>query len=366
MFAVGVVVHESRVRQHAEVECVGSVHTFIRRRLRTILEAAGLDWQSVIRDRLSCWLHGTVDVDGWLRQFELLGSNRWIGETLLQFADIWDSNRLAAALGLPDAATLDLDRTTTFAVNRFVAGKSADIIANMAKKRTGGVVSDLAEAIRMHRFSKITVLEDCLLSGTEATRVVEQLLGGGVHRERKSDQVDSAYLQDCVVHLRYALVADWGKARLASFLHDRQINMRFVHDETPTMFAIEVLSAEGLKAVQEQRILASDSSVADEEFVVPLAFRPAVWKDDVNLRTRAMDMCRSVGEQLIRAFVRTKGWSWSDRRIADAALGAWRQGLLVVFAHSVPKETLPLLWARGEVKWGRRRLQWKPLLPCAE
>lgn len=58
-------------------------------------------------------------------------------------------------------------------------------------------------------------------------------------------------------------------------------------------------------------------------------------------------------------------WDWSETRLEQAGLGVYRHGLCLVFQHSIPKETIPLLWAEGDVMWDSQSCHWKPLFENA-
>jgi hypothetical protein len=51
----------------------------------------------------------------------------------------------------------------------------------------------------------------------------------------------------------------------------------------------------------------------------------------------------------------------SDADVARFALGGGGFASTTVFARSVPKVCLPMLWLDGEVSIGTRKVTWKPL-----
>ena len=103
--------------------------------------------------------------------------------------------------------------------------------------------------------------------------------------------------------------------------------------------------------------------------VVPFAFQDDKgWKDPASL-LRARAFCAKVGEQLWLSYITRKNFdlvAWPDDRIRRCALGMEGLGLTFAFPHSVPKASLPVLWARGRVTLNGVSIDWVPLLPNAD
>jgi hypothetical protein len=86
-------------------------------------------------------------------------------------------------------------------------------------------------------------------------------------------------------------------------------------------------------------------------------------------RKGIVSLCKAIGGPLMRLHMQQKGWQ--PEKIA-ARLGNWELGfgglgLLLAFAHGVPKPALPLLWIEGGISvdyFGYRwRGSWIPLFP---
>lgn len=82
--------------------------------------------------------------------------------------------------------------------------------------------------------------------------------------------------------------------------------------------------------------------------------------------------CVTIGRQLFDNYltdqVRDQNWTWDkwpEEKRARGALGMHSMALTHAFAHSIPKASLPLIWGKGPVVIGTRRLVWKPLLQNA-
>jgi hypothetical protein len=103
--------------------------------------------------------------------------------------------------------------------------------------------------------------------------------------------------------------------------------------------------------------------------VVPFAFQEDKgWKDADSL-LRARSFCEQVGAQLWRNYIQKKHFdlgAWPDARIQLCALGMEGLGLTFAFPHSVPKASLPLLWAGGKITAYGTSLEWVPLFPNAD
>ena len=103
--------------------------------------------------------------------------------------------------------------------------------------------------------------------------------------------------------------------------------------------------------------------------VVPFVFRDDKgWKDEAS-RLRAKTFCVNIGEQLWRDYIVKKNFdlgAWPDDRIRRCALGKEGLGLTFAFPHSVPKASLPILWAGGSVTLNGTSIVWIPLFPNAD
>lgn len=368
---VGKIAPERLPSSVALVQHVSAKVTLLRRSLPEALGILDLDWFASVSARLrAAWQHADVDqerVTAWLRQFEALG-NRWIGECLLKQLDLWSPHRIATALGL-DRVSSRHDSSHHVCVNRRVGGKSADAIANLARKRLGTpTINDLSSSLEDPECESVLFLEDCLLTGTEMTRALREILGEPPTRQPKSRPVEHPErLKGKSVTFRFAVIANWGATALARVLEDASLDQMYSIDRGNTCTRIELLSAAGLEACKAGTLLAKeDHSLVDESHVISQVFRDHhLWGTAEKLE-RARTFLWTIGKQLIQAYLGRQGWGWSDRRMAQAGLGVYASGLTLVFYHSIPKETLPVFWARGNVVWKSKSLSWEPLFANAE
>jgi len=101
---------------------------------------------------------------------------------------------------------------------------------------------------------------------------------------------------------------------------------------------------------------------ADQD-IIPQAFIDSRWG---SRRDEAINFCRQVGAQLFRSYQEGKGKTWTERRIQDCALGAGNMALLIAFAHSLPKSTIPFFWCHGKSQDAKGKIfSWKPLFTSA-
>jgi hypothetical protein len=107
--------------------------------------------------------------------------------------------------------------------------------------------------------------------------------------------------------------------------------------------------------------------------IEPYAFRnTAGWADD---QSSAISVCSKIGEQLIRPFLErhakkkcedNENTGFSPIQISDEKVAEWELGALgfastIVFASSIPKPVLPLLWLEGTVSVEGKSVKWRPL-----
>ena len=341
--------------------------------LPDMLRSCRLDWRSQAEAALNSWMHADVTsthVDTWLEQFDQLSSSRWIGERLLRLLDFWPMPRVAAALGFPPNMRRSAGGDAAgaydgYCVNRTVPGKSADVLATLVHKQVKPrKVQDLHSALEGGTAKKVVFFEDCLLTATEMTRVLGELLGAEPQRSAKAKPLSTPKLLfEIDLELRFAVVANWGKAVLQKFLRDKGLT-RVVLNDSGSLH-LQTLHSAGLEALESESLFDGEKAVADQRWIVRNAFDDKeCWGGELRV-ARAVEFCSSVGRQLVEHYLCQNGWSWSNSRVGEAALGVRGNALVLAFAHSVPKETLPLLWMGGRVKLNGTAMQWAPLLPNA-
>jgi hypothetical protein len=130
---------------------------------------------------------------------------------------------------------------------------------------------------------------------------------------------------------------------------------------------IEVLTAEGQEALDQDRFFEeaiSNCPIDADSHIEKMAFR-GTWSSEAR-RQEAEAFCGEVGQQLFQGYHDRKKWDWPKKRIETSRFGMHGLGLNLAFWHSVPKASLPLLWAGGEVKSHGSTVNWVPLFPNSE
>jgi hypothetical protein len=90
-----------------------------------------------------------------------------------------------------------------------------------------------------------------------------------------------------------------------------------------------------------------------------VAFR-GPWQHE-RMRLQTEKFCKEIGVQLFRLYLSAKGWPWPEPKIEACSCGMYGLGLNLSFGHSIPKASLPLLWASGPVRYDRSTVDWVPL-----
>jgi hypothetical protein len=339
-------------------------------RLPHALKGLRLDWVARLADSLAnAWDHGNVDegrIETWLNQFEVLGSHRWVGERLLRVMDFWPSARIRDAL----AFTNDTIQGDSYVcVNRRQPGKSADALANKIQKMLNEItslhVSDLYDTLNGTGAGALLYFEDCLLTGTEITRLLSALLGTvPADRTPKVPPLsDRMLLRQRNIVLRFLVTTNLGREILTRFLEKEGLENIHVGETGRDLVTLTPLGVDALRAgmlFDEENCLSDPAG-----HIVPIAFQEKmIWRDTDRIE-RAVSFCREIGEQLFRQYLSSKGYVWPERRIRESSLGVRSIALALVFAHSVPKATLPLFWMGGRVRLDAKEIDWQPLFPSA-
>lgn len=202
--------------------------------------------------------------------------------------------------------------------------------------------------------------------------VIESLQGKRPGREKTRPLQDPACLAEIDFTFAYGVSTDFGAAVVAKFIENEGLQGRF-----------RVMSGETVSVASQQLLVgiaSGDVPLASIRKVGPPAteLRPYISaqfaKDDAlspTQRQEATAFCEDVGRQLFASYLdgmqrASEAWKpWPPEKLASCGLGMNGLGMVHAFSHSVPKATLPLIWASGEVNWKNRRVAWRPLLPNA-
>jgi hypothetical protein len=356
---------------------VKTLKNFDDKVLPVVLNVTRLDWLNFVHlSLMNGWRHGTIDLErlnAWRRQFADLGHD-WVGEGLLKVLDFWLDDRVNKALDISPSRLSEFD---CVCVNHhFKAGKSAGVIASLVKKqidsdahsftRVSHDIKDLREAIDSNDTTSILFVEDCMITGNEMVRILLDLqnIKHNYGSPKITPLAEPANLTRKKIRLRFALVTNGSVAYVKKFLADHKLTNIEI-DSTGTE-EIETLTEQGLMEVTTDTLVDAEDCLNNPESSVKRAAfcSLAVWHDD-DRRHRAIDFCTTIGRQLFKSYIESRGKPWPERKIAEASLGVRGLALALAFTHSVPKETLPLFWAGGEVMWNSKKTKWIPLFENA-
>lgn len=340
--------------------------------LPELLKALKLDWLSFIEARVAGrWRHGTLDrqhLERWLFQWKKLDNNQWVAERILKLLDFWSDDRMRSEFRITPLGLTEFD---CISINRFLPGKSADTLSNLIQKQVEaqglnfGRVMDFGEAIDSDNLNRILFIEDCLLTGNEMVRIFMGLQGHpdiyGKPRAAKLSFPER--LREKRISLRFSVASNAGLAYLAKYLKEQKLDNIQV-DYTST-YALQTLTTEGLVALDNDCLTDSDNCLVNPDLhVTRVVFDPVRWRSK-EARNRAMTLCAEIGLQLYELYVKKEQKNWSQRRIKESALGVRSFALALAFQHSVPKETLPILWFGGKISWNNEAIEWLSLFENA-
>ncbi len=135
--------------------------------------------------------------------------------------DFWSSARIRRSLALTDKV---IEGYSHVCVNRQQAGKSADPLANKIQKMlnefTSLKVADLSEILGKDGTASLLYIEDCLLTGTEITKLFASLLGRvPPGRTPKVPPLrDQALLTQKRIVMKFLVTTNLGREILTRFL----------------------------------------------------------------------------------------------------------------------------------------------------
>ncbi len=340
------------------------------------LRDLGLDWRSEVIARLKHYALDTVseaEIDKWLWQFERLGNHRAVGEHLLQMLDVLPLSDLADALSM-DSEFYGAELVVGFNNDKW--GKSWGTVSTLIRKKcVAASLFPITEAIEKGEHPKVLrLVEDGLFSGTEMRAIFDSLRGTRPSgRSQKVPQLaDPTLLSRVSTQIQFGVVCDFGEVMLRRYmalnsLPNIQITVSPAARKVRVLYGVSSvpLSLDGTPLdIDEETFRAGLRSR-----VIPFAFQDDKGWKDANSLHRAKMFCERVGEQLWRSYIMKKGFdlsAWPSERISRCALGMEGLALTFAFPHSVPKASLPVLWARGRVTLEGTSLDWTPLLTNAD
>ena len=344
-------------------------------RLARLLSRAGADWLSQRVREFERWeIGGPEDqvnmprIRNWLDQFDRFSpGHRFVGEGLLRAYALMSPQEFMHAL---DVSPVAPDTLVAVAINPRSLGNSGARLSSLLRKNLGAEVLSLTDAIECAGPGQTVLwIEDGLWGNIEFTGVIESLMGERSPDRCKSRPLANAALLSTVrIRARFACATDLGLRSATLELKRRgllniTIDNNAVTHPVLTPHGHSALDAHQFLTIGKYRVCSDPAKFMNS----PLArFVANPWKDNEQA-SRAIEACRSVGEQLWTTYLSSKAWlEAGDPRPEAWALGANGIFSMTGFAHSIPKAASPVFWASGKVVGKGKSFDWHPLFPLAE
>ncbi len=329
------------------------------------LRAKRLHWMEFARDEWQKSTLATGTPEHWVQQFADLGINTDIGRQLLKSLRVVTEKDLREAFSVSHHQTVGL-RVAYAYIRDDEPGSSSLSIKNILEHcyPSEDIIAINLEAIdELAEMDKdvIYVFEDGLWSGVELVKRLKKI--------HLSTPFRGSAVQ---LHFKYGVTSDAGLTAARLFAR-RERSSRVQFDAAAVRNHFRFLKP-GIESAVAKVQSETDDAIRQllDEAVEPYAFRSdAGWGQS---RDDAVYICSEIGRQLVVPYLRRKkaganGTEQSNAEpidIPEADIEMWKLGAsqfasTVVFATSIPKPVLPLLWMHGKVTMGDRTVNWKPL-----
>lgn len=337
--------------------------------VENLLRTCGLTVVPAAAYMLRTYAHTDPPIDAsaintWLGQFRKLKVEKY-GMAILRQIRLMEQSTLGTLLAnaeIPDDAAICVNRDST------TSGKSEAVVSNLVLKRAvGGKVYDSPKDAVDAGHKKVAIFEDGLWTATELIGVLQSMLGMRPGREKTPALSDLSRIGELEFTLVFGVATDYGLACLRLFLREREIsNIQAIAGETVTVTGGADVSAcfdaSGTTTDQLRRLGPPDGLIKPAVFLATALTAPQ--------EAEMKSFCTTVGRQLFDNYIqimksrRSDYKDWPPDKLDRCSLGMWSFGMAFSFAHSVPKASLPLLWAEGKVTWNGATIpNWRPLFP---
>lgn len=305
--------------------------------------------------------------DELVQQFAELGHSQ-IGKQLLKNLRVITEADLRNSFKISEAETIGLRVVHAF-VHDNEPGSSSIAIKNILEHLyppedvVAIDVSDLTKVVQLNA-DVVYIYEDGLWSGVELVKRLNAICETAHFKE-----------SNVQIHFKYGVTSDAGLIAARLFAKRERIGRLQFRAATPINHFTFLKS--GIDTCLPHLTDQSDNEVrkALDSEIEPYAFRIASgWGED---RAAAISVCSEIGEQLIRPFLERREKQKSEdkketvkdsspievsqEKVARWGLGALGFASTIVFASSIPKPVLPLLWLDGTVTLKGRSVKWRPL-----
>lgn len=326
------------------------------------LKQLGLHWREYAIEEWTKSTLGSASPDEWVQQFSELGI-RDVGRHLLKCLRVITDAEQRRAFKVSGVDQIGL-RVGHAYIHEDEPGSSSIAIKNILEHMhaEGEVISlDLAklEVLEKLEFDVLYVYEDGLWSGVEVVKRLKMLCEQAI--------LDRSKIQ---IVFKYCVTSDAGLSAARLYAVQNAAG-RFQFPSGGTDYHFSFLKSgvdtrfSGLDDRSENNIrMAIDSAIE------PYAFSFAsVWGD---LKEEAENACSNIGSQLVRHYFERRAGSSGEEKSAPPdrhmlekvdrlKLGAMGFASTIVFASSIPKPVLPLMWLDGDVSFNGKKLKWRPL-----
>jgi len=310
---------------------------------------------------------GCIYPDEWARQFQDLGYPQ-IGKHLLKSLRVVTEAELREAFKTSETDKIGLNVAHAF-FHDDEAGSSSIAIQNVLEH----MYSSPDKVIKINLASEncladikadvLFVYEDGLWSGVELVNRLNAIC--------KTGHFTHSNLQ---LHFKYGTTSDVGLSAARLFAKREGLShLQFRPAKSSHHFKF---LKDGFDTRLEHLDDRNDEAIrkALDMEIEPYAFRSVeMWGEE---QKEAISMCTEIGRQLVRPFLErkeqaknikseigehTKHIDITDEMIAKWELGAHGFASTIVFASSIPKPVLPLMWLQGPVRLGNKSVNWRPL-----
>lgn len=353
----GYAVNWSELNDFAEIKLLPSLKVLLKK-IKELLEERQLDWLSAARKELEKSELGNCSPEAWLEQFVRLNCKE-LGRNLLKLLRVITNHELRDAFSLNASERDGLVMRHAFVKDADPGSSSQTIKPLLAKMHGDGILElDLEDPGQWSDLDAdvICVYEDGLWSGVELVKRIE-----AIGKAQEASPTDIAF------YFRFAATSDIGliAARAASrTLRLPRLNFHGMAEENHFRFLERGFKLESIKGLNNDAV----RPLLDGA-VTPYAFSfDELWGAD---KQAHIDACRRIGAQLAKPFLERRKRAKngpeaapvviSDEKAMEWSLGALGFGSTIVFASSIPKPVVPVMWLHGPVELNGKSTQWRPL-----
>ncbi len=285
----------------------------------------------------------------------------WVGEVVTDAVDYFDEQFFSDSLSYV-IQRRQLEQPTASLCLLGGPRKSSSLMAYILDRRLQISHRELSDTLNEQRHGQTLIfLDDATITGTQAIHIFSELLGIWDRQPYKyylksllPKQINN--FRAANIEFISAIGTNLARSRLKKFFIEQNIQCQIE-------FGKEVpwLSDEGMHDLQAGTLVDTNKNLREpvRQLSNPI-FGPSSRLPQSSNWEKARDLCSQIGFQILGEYAKEHSWP-VDRRRGSSLGFSGMQGRLV-FAHNVPKTTLPLLWCSG-IYQGK---PWIPLFPARE